>query len=72
MEAAGDPATDDPELAALHERQRELQQQLADLRTRREQMETAAYEDQLERLLLDLARTAAEIRERGGEGGGVT
>ena len=62
-------AEDDPELAALYERQRLLQDSLAVLRSRREEMESAAYEVELERLLLSLAQTAQEIRERGGGGG---
>ena len=63
-------ADDDPELAALYERQRELQDQIAELRARREQVESSVYERELEGLLIDLARIAAEIRERGGGTGG--
>ncbi len=61
-------AEEDPELAALYERQRMLQDSLAVLRSSREEMELAAYEVELERLLLDLAQTAQAIRERGGGG----
>lgn len=58
----------DPELAALYRRQRLLQDSLATLRSSREEMESAVYEETLERLLLDLARTAQAIREHGGGG----
>ena len=60
-------AVDDPELAALYQRQRVLQDSLAVLRANREEMETAAYEEQLEALLVELSRTALAIREHGGE-----
>jgi hypothetical protein len=63
-------ADGDPELAALYRRQRILQDSLAVLRSRREEMETGAYEVALEALLLDLSRVAMAIRERGGRGDG--
>lgn len=55
--------TTDPRLVALYEEQRGLQQSIAGLRTRREEMDPAAYELELERLLLELARVSQEIRE---------
>jgi len=58
----------DPELAELYRRQRLLQDSLAVLRTRRDEMEQTTYETTLEQLLLDLSRVALEIRERGGGG----
>jgi hypothetical protein len=61
-------AVDDPELAALYQRQRLLQDSLAVLRVNRAEMATASYEEQLERLLVELSRTALAIRERGGDG----
>ncbi len=56
--------TDDPELAALLTTRRELQNQIADLRSKSEQLDRAAYERELERLLLELARTSQAIRAR--------
>ncbi len=61
--------TSDPKLTALYEEQRGLQQTLAGLRTRKEEMDPAAYELELERLLLELARVSQTIREL--EGGKV-
>jgi hypothetical protein len=61
--------TSDPKLTALYEEQRGLQQTLAVLRTRKEEMDPAAYELELERLLLELARVSQTIREL--EGGKV-
>jgi hypothetical protein len=61
-------AEGDPELAALYQRQRVLQDSLAALRAHREEIEATVYEAELERLLLDLAQTAQAIRERGGDG----
>jgi hypothetical protein len=55
--------TTDPRLVALYEEQRGLQQSIAGLRTRREEMDPTAYELELERLLLELARISQEIRE---------
>jgi len=56
----------DTVLAALQEQQRELQQAIADLRARKDEMEPDAYESELERLLLGLARVSQTIREREG------
>jgi len=58
----------DPELAALYETRRDLEGAVAALRARRSQMSEEEYEQELERILLDLARTNRQIRER--EGGG--
>jgi hypothetical protein len=65
---AAEAAIEDPELAALYQRQRLLQDSLAVLRSRREEMEAEVYDTALESLLLDLSRVAVAIRERGGEG----
>jgi hypothetical protein len=59
-------ASADTVLATLQRQQRELQQAIANLRARKAEMEPAAYDAELERLLLELARVAQEIRERGG------
>jgi len=53
----------DPRLVALYEEQLGLQQSVADLRTRKEEMDPQAYELELERLLLELARVSQAIRE---------
>lgn len=57
----------DTVLVGLQNQQRELQQAIADLRTRKDAMEPDAYDAELERLLLELARVSQAIRERGGE-----
>lgn len=56
----------DPELRALYEQRLALEDSVAALRTRRNQMEQTAYEDELERLLLELALKNREIRAKGG------
>lgn len=66
--AAAGVAVDDPELSALYTQQRLAQDSLASLRARRDELETATYDSELERLLLRLAQIAREIRERGGGG----
>jgi len=53
-------------LTALQEQQRELQQAIADLRVRKDEMEPDVYETELERLLLELARVSQAIRDREG------
>ncbi len=64
--AAASGASDSPELRALRDRQRELEGEVEALRARREAMADADYQQELERLLLELARTGQAIRERGG------
>jgi hypothetical protein len=61
--AAAAADSTDPRLAALYEEQRGLQQNVAELRTRKEEMDPEAYELELERLLLELARVSQAIRE---------
>jgi hypothetical protein len=60
-------AADDPELAALLEKKRELEAAVVELRAQKDAMEPAAYETQLEALLLELATTTRAIRQRGVE-----
>lgn len=55
---------DDPELARLHAERARLEEALASLRADREEMDPAAYDRELERLLLEIARTGRAIRER--------
>lgn len=59
----------DPELARLHEERARLEEALTELRAGRDGMDPAAYERDLERLLLEIARTGRAIRARE-EGGG--
>lgn len=59
----------DPELAALYRDKRALEEEIAALRARKDEMESQAYELELERLLLDLALKTRAIRDR--EGGGT-
>jgi hypothetical protein len=56
---AADPAT-----RALLEERDELERKVAELRLRKDQMEAAAYEQELEKLLTDLALKTKALRER--------
>ncbi|NNG17243.1 MAG: hypothetical protein HKM89_12255 [Gemmatimonadales bacterium] len=60
----------DPELTALYEKKRSIEQAIAELQRDKGQLESAVYERRLEEFLLDLAGTNRAIRER--EGGGST
>ncbi|HSG82785.1 MAG TPA: hypothetical protein VLC48_11065 [Gemmatimonadota bacterium] len=53
----------DPKLAALYAERRALEDAVAELRLRKDEMATEAYETELERLLLELALKTREIRE---------
>ncbi|NIQ59851.1 MAG: hypothetical protein GWN85_42275 [Gemmatimonadetes bacterium] len=55
-------ATDDPALAALYATRRRLEEAVAALRARKAAMDSTAYQEELEALLLRLARTNREIR----------
>ncbi len=61
---AAQPETDDSVLATLYGDRARLEGALAELRARKDSMDAAAYEAELERLLLELARTNRSIRER--------
>lgn len=52
-----------PELQELYDQRRILEEDLRDLRARSEEMDADRYDDSLEVLLLDLARTNQEIRD---------
>jgi hypothetical protein len=52
----------DPRLAELRRQRGDLERRLAALKARKEQMALAQYEDELEKLLLELARKEASIR----------
>ncbi|NIR46164.1 MAG: hypothetical protein GWN99_17185 [Gemmatimonadetes bacterium] len=68
--AAAAGADADPRLAELYNERRALEEAVADLRARKDEMDPAAYEAELERLLLELAMKTREIRQREEEGGG--
>lgn len=61
-------AADDPEVADLLAEKRGLEEAVAVLRAEKGSLDPAAYERRLEELLLELARTTREIRERTGGG----
>jgi hypothetical protein len=54
----------DPELRALVEQQRALEDRIASLQAAKGTMEAAQYERELEQLLVELARTTRAIREK--------
>lgn len=58
----GTPTSTDPRVVALTAERRELEAQVAALRTRRASMTDAAYENELERLLLLIAEKTQAIR----------
>jgi len=64
---AADPAaaTDDPELKALLERRRDLEDQVARLRLSKARMKPDEYQTALEGLLIELARASKAIRDKG-------
>jgi hypothetical protein len=63
-ERAGPPPDADPALRALYEERRALEAQIAALKASRDGMPPAHYQQELERLLLELARKSREIREK--------
>jgi hypothetical protein len=67
--AAGVTNTDDPVLRGLLQERAEIERRLDALRARRNTMEAAEYDQQLEALLVELALKDQEIRRRGGGGG---
>lgn len=54
----------DPELLALRQERRDVERRLDALKARKETMAAASYEEELEKLLLELARKDAEARRR--------
>ena len=54
----------DPEVRALAEKRQALEDRIAGLKASKEKMEPAEYAAELEKLLIDLARTNAAIREK--------
>ncbi len=61
-------AVDDPDLARLLNQQQALEEDLATLRARKNEMAPDAYQSDLERILLEIARVGHAIREREGAG----
>ena len=59
----------DPELAALHERRRALEERIAALTALRDTMDAERYEAELEELLVELTLTTRAIRDKEGGGG---
>jgi len=57
-------AAADPALRALLSQQDALERQVAELRLKKDTMDPAQYDDQLEKLLTDLALKTKEIRDR--------
>jgi len=62
--SAAGPIARDPELAALYEKKRVLEQAIAALQRDKNRLEPAIYEQRLEAILLDLAATNKTIRDR--------
>jgi hypothetical protein len=62
----GSAAAADPKVAALIAERQELESKVAALRGRKASMDAAAYEAELERLLLAVAEKSAAIRAAGG------
>jgi hypothetical protein len=66
--AADSPAASsaDPRVAELRRQRRAIEEKIGALKERKDAMETAQYEDELERLLVELARSEAALRQREG------
>jgi len=63
-ERAAPPPDADPALRALYEERRVLEERIGALKASRQSMDSAQYQQELERLLLELARKSREIREK--------
>lgn len=57
-------AITDPALKVLHEERRAIEDRIAALRAAREQTDPARYAEDMEKLLIELAKKTREIRER--------
>jgi hypothetical protein len=62
----GAAATADPRLAELRRQRRAIEEKIGALKARKDGMEAARYEDELEALLLELSRSEAALRRREG------
>jgi hypothetical protein len=66
--AADGPAASsaDPRVAELRRQRRAIEEKIGALKERKDAMESALYEDELEKLLVELARSEAALRQREG------
>lgn len=64
--ASAPPAAVTPELRSLYEEKARLESAIESLRSRKAQLPEAEYEQELERLLLELSRNGQAIRRAGG------
>ena len=64
VEGGGAEAVTDPALKALHEERRAIEDRIAALRAAREKTDPAQYAQEMEKLLIELARKTREIREK--------
>jgi len=64
--ADGAAASADPRLAELRRQRRAIEEKIGALKARKDAMETAQYEDELEKLLVELARSEAALRQKEG------
>jgi peptidase C13-like protein len=62
--AASSPA--DPRLAELRRQRRAIEEKIGALKARKDGMPSAQYEDELEKLLVELARSEAALRQKEG------
>jgi hypothetical protein len=64
--ADGATSPADPHVSELRRQRRALEEKIGALKARKDAMESARYEDELEKLLLELARSEAALRQREG------
>ncbi|REJ83345.1 MAG: hypothetical protein DWQ36_23810 [Acidobacteria bacterium] len=65
-------SSDDPEVAALQQRRGELRRQLEQLRRQKGSMPDALYLEELQRVLVEIAKLDRELRQREGDAAGPT
>ena len=64
--ADGAAASADPRVAELRRQRRAIEEKIGALKARKDAMESAQYEDELEKLLVELARSEAALRQKEG------
>jgi hypothetical protein len=64
--ADGAAASADPLVAELRRQRRAIEEKIGALKARKDAMESAQYEDELEKLLVELARREAALRQKEG------
>jgi hypothetical protein len=62
--AAAPGSSADPRIAELRRQRRGIEEKIGALKARKEAMESAQYEDELEKLLVELARSEAALRQK--------